>query len=384
MIRITLLSLLLGALALLAGLLLFFSEPGAKNNTVPVITLGANNAKVILGEATFDHEGLQLVLNAAGLGVISFTDKKIAAKAYPFLHLAIEGPAKDVDVWFTWSTDEAHENHHGFVPQNRLWRSMWLATQEMEGWTKNISPLTMAVVGKAGATIRIKELALFPPSPLRQLQAVVSDLTGYVPWNRAAMNSHTGVTPVASFYPTILVVALLLLSLLAYGFLLLIFRSKVRFSWRVVALIFLACWISLDMFWQKTLLHQVVDTYRTFSGKSPHEKLLAGPDANLYAFVTQVIPLVSPKDARIFVSSSDIYLGQRGAYFLYPFNVFWPGPNAEFPPDYWLRSGDLVLLVYPTTLRFDTATNKLALSANSAISAELVFNDRVGQLVRVL
>ena len=83
------------------------------------------------------------------------------------------------------------------------------------------------------------------------------------------------------------------------------------------------------------------------------------------------------------MSSSDTYLGQRGAYYLYPFNVFWPGPRGEFPPDYLLHSGDLIVLINPTTMRFNAATNTLATSPNTALGAELVFGDPTGKVVRV-
>ena len=278
MLRITIFSLLLGALALLAGLTLFVPPPSTTEQTAPAIHLGPHNAKVVLGEVTFGDEGLRLLLNEAGVGVISFTDKEIAAASYPFLHVSIESAANDLKIFFTWGTDAAVENHHTFVPQSRSWRSMWIAAREIQGWTGDIGALSVAVVGKAGATVQIKELALYTASPLHQIQAVLSDLSAYVPWNRAAMNSHTGVTPTSLFYPNLLAATFLLLSLLAYGVLLLALPSKFgfRFNWQAVALIFLACWVSLDMFWQRTLLHQVFDTARTFAGKSAHEKVMAG------------------------------------------------------------------------------------------------------------
>lgn len=383
MLRITGMSLLLGALVLLAGITLFFSPPGTIGPPVPALTLSAPSAKIVLGDGTLDNGELQLKLNDTGIGVVSLAGQQIDARAYPFLHLAMEESAHQPQVWISWNTGTTEKSNHVYVPHNKSWAWLWLATNELQGWTDHIEDLGLVVVGQPGETVRIRDFGIYPASPSRQLQAIFSDLAGYVPWNRAAMNSHTGVTPVSSFYPTTLIVAYLALSLLAYGILLLVLRAKVKFSWQVVALIFLACWISLDVFWQNRLLHQVADTFRTFSGKTVQEKLTAGPDAQLYDFVAQVIPLVQPADSRIFVSSSDTYLGQRGAYYLYPFNVFWPGPGGEFPADSLLHSGDFIVLINPTTLLFNAAKSVLATSPTTELGVQLVLSGPTGKVVRV-
>ncbi len=161
------------------------------------------------------------------------------------------------------------------------------------------------------------------------------------------------------------------------------FRATIRFNWRVVALIYLACWISLDMIWQNGLLHQLADTYRTFSGKNTQQRLAVGPDANLYHFVSQVKPLLEPKDTRVFVSSADEYVGQRGAYFLYPFNVYWSEPTAVFPGAASLRSGDYIVLIKPSNTRFYPVQKTLLVPGCCILDSELVYTDPVGSVVRV-
>ncbi len=383
MLRITGLSLLLGALALIAGLTLFFSPPGDTESPAPVINVNSADTRIFWGTATTVDDELQLQLNAAGNGVIRLATKRIDARAYPFLHLAIEESAHKPQVSISWITSGKPADVHTYVPHSKSWSSLWLATNEIPEWTGNIGFVRLNVVGQAGETVRIRDFGIYPASPARQLKAIFSDLAGYVPWNRAAMNSHTGVTPVASFYPSMLTVALLALSLLVYSVLLLVFRSRVTFSWHVVALIFLACWIILDLFWQNRLLRQVADTYHTFSGKNVEEKLTVGPDAELYKFVAQVKPLAQRPETRIFVSSSDRYRGQRSAYYLYPLNIYWLVPDSEFPPDDLLHSGDLIVLINPTPMRFNEERQTLATSPVNRLDAELLLNDRIGTVVRL-
>jgi hypothetical protein len=384
MLRITVLSLLLGALALTAGLSLSLPSSTATDRQVPPVTLSAAGTDAVeAGVGTISNGELQLELSAGGTGVVSLWSEQIEASAYPFLHLAIEDAPRDLKVVLGWKNGEGEQDKHSYVVEDHSRLSLWLATNELKGWTGKISSLSLTVIGQADEVVRLRDFSLYPASPTRKLRAIYSDLTSYVPWNRAEMNSHTGVTQASSFYPVPLIVTFLILSLLAYGLLLLLFRAKLAFNWRVVALIFLACWITLDLSWQNRLLHQVADTYRTFSGKTTQEKLAAGPDAKLYKFIAAAKLLLEPETARVFVSSSDIYRGQRSAYFLYPFNVYWPDPDSAFPDDSFLRGGDYIVMIQPTELLFNPVAKKLTVPGCCTLNAELVLSDRTGIVVRV-
>ncbi len=383
MLRITVFSLLLGALGLIASLILFFSPPGATGQQIPPVTMSTASARVIAGTGTLSHGEILLELNAAGMGIINLASIQIEASRYRFLHLNIEGSVSDPNVAIAWNRSDTGQKSYSSPVGRHAQGSLWLATNELKEWTGTISSLNLLVVGQAGEKVRVSDLSLFPASPTRQLRALYSDWTRYVPWSRAAMNTHTGVTQVSSFYPVPLIVAYLLLSLAGYGLLLLVFRAKLTFNWRVVALIFLACWIILDLSWQHRLLHQLADTYRTFSGKNTQEKLAVGPDAKVYDFVSQVIPLLKPKDARIVVLGNDEYSSQRAAYFLYPFNVYWPEPGRVLPGKDFFRRGDYVVLINPTTVRFDPGRNKLWIPDTGKFDAQLVFSNPWGTALRL-
>ncbi|HEY6130743.1 MAG TPA: hypothetical protein VIV27_01930 [Halioglobus sp.] len=386
MLKITGLSLLLGALAWVAGLMLFFAPPAAINQNVPAVMLNATTTRVVLGSGTPGNGKLQVTLNKLGVALVRITDAPIAAGDYPFLHLALEDSSQDLQVSLSWvSSDREQDTQHSYIPESRLRHSLWLATNEIRGWSGNISTISLAMIGQPGEVVSIGDFSIYPASTSRQIRALYSDLTSFTPWNRAAMNSHTGVTNVASFYPVPLVVSYFTLSLLGYGMLLLLFRAKMQFNWRVVALIFFTCWIGLDVVWQKSLLHQMADTCRTFSGKSSPEKLTVGPDAKLYNFAAQVKPLLEPKDARVFVSAATKYESQRSAYFLFPFNVFWPEPGRVFPRSdrNQLHSGDYIVLIKPTDFRFNPRTNELLIPLRRPVKAEQVFSNSTGSVLRL-
>ena len=176
----------------------------------------------------------------------------------------------------------------------------------------------------------------------------------------------------------------LALSLLAYALLLFTFqthrRFDWRFDWRVVAAIFLTCWISLDLIWQGRLLRQLGATYETFYGK---DKLSVGPDAKLVEFIVEIKQELEPENSRVFVSSTDDYLGMRGAYYLYPRNVFWQRYGGELPHHKYFHSGDYIVLIQPTGIRFDPLTKKLLIPKRKSLSVEPVVSRRMGSLFRV-
>lgn len=383
MLRIAITALLLGALALVAGLALFFSPPVDSGRQVAPITWQPLKARVIQGFATIDDKEMQLELDSEGKGTVRLASQKFKATDYPFLHLALEESSENLHVVLAWISSDDPKQSQTHILESEPRRSLWLATAELKGWTGDINSVQLFFFGPAGELIGIRDFAVFPASPAHQLQAILSDLQGYESWNRAAMNTHSGVTPVSSFYPVPLAVALLSLSALAYGLLLLVFRNRLKFNLRVMALLFLACWISLDLVWQNQLLHQVADTYRTFVGRNTPQKHAVGPDAALYRFIAQVKPLMHPEDARVFVDSGDEYQGLRAAYYLYPFNVYWPEPGQKFPSRQQLRSGDYIVLIPPTTLQFIPLGRRLAFSPNNVVRVELILRDAMGTVVRM-
>jgi hypothetical protein len=299
------------------------------------------------------------------------------------MYMALEQYADIFNITLTWKTTGDNPQRHFYTLENRSWHSLWLATGELRGWEGKISNVALLVAGHPQDSVVIRDVSLFPSALSYQLKAIYSDWAGYVPWTRSAMNSHSGVTKVASFYPVPLTITAFFLSLLGYGLILTFVRSQRPFSWQVVGLIFLACWITLDLAWQNRLLHQSADTYSTFSGKNTQEKRLVGPDAKLYNFVAQAAQNVEADRSRIFVSSSDEYRGLRSAYYLYPLNVYWTLSEPELPHSRFFRSGDYVLLIKPTSVRFRRVRSQLIMPDGAHLDAELLLTAPAGSLVRV-
>lgn len=382
MLKLTGWSLLIGTAALIAVLTLVYAPP-AGDPKAPAVIWNTTTGKVVVGSKNLVDGFVQLTLNAQGIGVVSLAMEPVAAGNYPFLRIALGTSSHDLSVRLTWTDTREMQQPHYYLLENKSFASQWIATAELSGWSGNITTLSLIIMGQPGQTVLIRDFSLHPASPLRQLQAIYSDITAYASWNRAAMNTYTGVTTVASFYPLPLAVALLLLSLLAYGGLVVLSRGKLRFRRADLALLFLACWIALDVIWQGRLWHQLAETYRTFADLEPGQRQFVGPDAQLLSFVSQAKPHLTRQNSRVFVASSDHYNGMRVAYHLYPINAYWSLHAPEVPYDEFLNPGDYIALIRPSTFRFNGRRGMLVAPDRADRRAELVFSNAVGTLVRL-
>jgi hypothetical protein len=384
MLRVTVLSLLLGTAALIIVLTQFFPPEHSSQQDAPAIVWDSSKANVISGTPTRIGEELQIELDSQGAGLASLDVQSIQANDFSFIHLALEQSAKNTSVAIVWTRASGTTASGEYELENRSSQSLWLATDEFRGWEGDIGTLGLQFSGHAGDTVLIRDFSVHPSSSTHQLRAIFSDLTAYAPWNSASMNTYTGTFNVSSFYPIVLAVGLLTLSLLAYGLLLLLLRKKLKFNPSVVALIFFSTWVMLDLLWQTRLLKQLVDTQHTFSGKSTEEKLAVGPDARLYQFVSRTKPLLEPADSRVFVTSSDRYSGMRAAYYFYPLNTYWSlDETTALPPENSMRKGDYVVLVSPAPFQFDPKRQLVTVHMESKLKAELVFSDASGTVVRL-
>jgi hypothetical protein len=216
------------------------------------------------------------------------------------------------------------------------------------------------------------------------LAATYDAWRAYRPWVTQSINNYTAVDTYAIPFAPVPTAALwLALSLLFYGVLLAICRTKRTFDWHVVGGVTLACWISLDAFWQIRLLHQLIDTHHQFFGKSPHEKLAAAQDGELYAFISRGLARVESPSPRFFLGTSDDYLGVRGSYHLYPGNVFWKRHGPELPDTEYLRTGDFIVIVRPSTSEYHRRENLLCWPESGCINAEPILVEHAGGFFRV-
>ncbi|MFK7977426.1 MAG: hypothetical protein AB8C02_14920 [Halioglobus sp.] len=376
MLRVTGLSLLLGLAALVAMLYTIFLPPGTDQpaasslHWTPTPGDGVNTQPISLNE----H----------GEAVLVFQQTSFEASQFAYLYLALQNSNSQLtppSVTLNWTSSRDAQAPRSYTLETPSYDSLWLATGELRGWEGTITKFSLALAGGPDQPLEIDDIALHPPKLEYQLRAIHSDLTAFVRWNRSSMNSHTGVRDTSSFYPTILFAAFWLASLAVYVLLTLVV-NRIRFQWEVIGLVTLGAWIALDMTWQVQLVQQAANTRDTFAGKSTTEKLMVGPDAQLYAFVDAAKEKITQDNARVFAASSDDYTGLRAAYYLYPNNAFWSLKRDELPPRYFLRSGDYIALLNPNNADTNLSANVLTLPRGELL-VDTLLSMPAGTLVKV-
>ena len=101
----------------------------------------------------------------------------------------------------------------------------------------------------------------------------------------------------------------------------------------VAGALFVVAWTVLDLRWTSNLVRQGDATATSYAGKDWRERHLAAEDGPLFAFIEKARAKSPGSPARVFmVADADFFRG-RGAYHLYPHNVYFePYRNAMPPP----------------------------------------------------
>jgi hypothetical protein len=121
-----------------------------------------------------------------------------------------------------------------------------------------------------------------------------------------------------------------------------------------------------------------------FAGKSNSEKRQAGGDSALFDFTRRVNDVVSESCTRVFISTASDYMGMRGAYFLFPNNVYWERDELTLPAAEHIEAGDYVVLLPPARVSYDRKARYLQYGNGERLRAELLFSEGSGALFRAL
>ena len=133
----------------------------------------------------------------------------------------------------------------------------------------------------------------------------------------------------------------------------------------VIAAFFVGAWFLLDARWQWNLLRQANITRVQYAGKSWRERHLAAEDGPLFAFIEKVRADLPPPPARVFMVADTHYFRGRGAYHLYPYNVYFDPWRNTMPPPSAVRPGDFFVVYH------------------RQVAAELLFADSGAALFRI-
>lgn len=384
MLRTALISLAIAMALLLSGYAVF-DQLSAEAPATAAKTWTNRDMDVVVG-LPVNAKGVAAVqLDKSGRGVVEIATHNLALADLPYLQLRFRGRPEVLAMIIGWRTEAGGRtirNHRvGLSPGGELWLDMG----DKRHWQGRATSLAVVLLGPPGGRVYLETISLRPRTIANSLRVHLDAWLTFVPWRQRSINAYIGIlAPGKTAYPVVVLTLLFTIASVVYLASTRLRHTQSGFRWSVVGVIFTLCWIALDSLWQHRLMQQVNLTAETFAGKTREEKLLATIDNSLFRFTQQVHQAIRKKDARVFVNTTDDYLGMRGAYYLYPMNVFWERHARVLPASEYFERGDYIVLLNPALASLNSETGKLTYGTGQTLKVRAISSTNVGALLEVM
>lgn len=351
-----------------------------------------NGATFQLTHGSGHPEGTSFILESAqdGLASLSADIQPFPAEKYPRVEWDMHSLDPPGELAFAWRT---RENPRRTYSKPLFWlfdRILPLRLDANEGWRGTITGVALVARGNMRAPLEVRSLNLPSTSAGATLAATFAQWATHFPFQGYTISFPFDAER-AHFMPIAKGIAI------ACGLAILVYLGLARLrtrqvDWRVPWAIFAAGWILLDLRWQVNLAFEVAAAAERFGGKTSEEKALARDDAPLVALAQELRRALPPPPARVLVLCDNAVIALRIAHFLYPYNVsrnrsarneerdrgILPAPSRAV-----LRSGDNLVLLFYSGLRYDADKGQLTWPDGSTMAADVVVAKPDALLVRI-
>ncbi len=354
------------------------------------VTIAVTGAQVDVMRGSGHPEGDVIRIDAldpSGVAIVGSRISPFPAADYPRVEWAVKTTASiPPNLIFLWRTSE-HPKRTFSAPiawaGGNVGRTIPLQLAHTDGWSGTITGIALAVRGPFTPPVMIGGVTVPGVSSLTSINEIAHQWMRNFPFRGGSIafpfdeerNDH---------------ISFLLATVTAQGlaiaaYLLVVWWRRDRADRRIIWAILIAGWLVTDARWQINLGRQIVHTAETFAGKTADEKHLAADDGRFFALMQQVNRALPAPPARIFLLADEPAFRIRGAYFLYPHNVYHAvGESPRLPDPTELSSGDFVLLFPTLGVSFDRERLLLVWSDNrSRSAAELLRSDEGIVLLRI-
>lgn len=298
-------------------------------------------------------------LDSSGLGILSTGLQPFAADSHPRIEWELRGvdPA-DVQLSFLWRTLERPKHNFHVDLEWRDGSVAWAELGPQDGWSGTITGVGLVVRGGLSAPLVVQSWTAPSLSAGSAVREIGRQWSMPFPFKGTTITLPFDAERGDYASPLIVVAAAQGLAIGAYY--MLARRRRSALDPRVLWAIVLIGWLLLDVRWQANLWRQLAQTARQFAGETSEEKHLAARDHELFELMQQVNAALPAPPVRILFLSDNPALRARGAFFLYPQNVYHdPRVLARAPNPEQLHSGDYLLLFWYRGLGYDRAQQQL-------------------------
>ena len=372
-----------GAAVCLLGYLAI-AAPGRWLDAPPSLQWGARELAVTRGTGQLSPGGLVISAPDPTRTVVISLNTSFRARDYPVIAWDAAGMPDQVEATMLWYSD---------IDASRVFRRSLIveagrltpaALAQDRGWIGRIGGLALVLQGGFAEPIVVHGAAAKPMSASQVLGDRLREWLAFEPWSGASINGLTGGADAQDLPLPALAAAVAGVAALAYAGLA---RWKPLAFGPVlgagVAAMFVIAWLAVDARWQWNLLRQVSVTRAQYANKSWQERHLAAEDGPLFAFIEKARAKLPAPPARVFMVAAAHYFRDRGAYHLYPYNVYFDPWSDTVPPASAVRSGDYIVVYQRKGVQYDAAQQRLRWDDQGPIGVDLLLVDTGAALFRV-
>ena len=298
-----------------------------------------------------------------------------------------------------WDTSEVPDGvaaalvwRNDYEPGRRFTRALSVEARHLlpvtladdPNWIGRINGLALIVRGDLTQPMLIRSVEAKPMSAGQILHDRLREWLAFEPWSGGSINSRNGGADAQDLPLPFVLAATVGLALILYAALA---RWRPQafgpFKPLIASGLFVFAWFILDVTWQWNLVRQASATFQQYAGKSWRERHLAADDGALFAFIEKVRAHLPPPPVRVFMAADALYFRDRGAYYLYPYNVYFNPYQNTMPDASKLRGGDYLVVFRRKGVQFDAALKKLRWDGEPPVDAELLFAESGGAVFAI-
>lgn len=364
--------------ALLLGYLAF-AVPGSWFSAATPTSYAASTIAIAVGKGSVVDGALVVGPADASGTVIVTVPANFRASDYPGVAWSVTGLPDGTEARLLWRSEfKPGRTYMADIPVEGDRLAPIVAANSAD-WIGPINGLGLALRFAGAGPVRIAGVTIDTMSAGSLLRGRLRDWTAFENWSGTSINTVVGGAdqqelPLPGLFGIAAFITVAVAALVGWR----------RPQWlgaglpvALAAVLFVA-WFVLDARWQWNLVRQARFTATAYAGKDWHERHVVAEDGPLFTFIEQVRAKLPPPPARVFMVADAAYFRGRGAYHLYPFNVWFDPWRNALPPASALHSGDFVVVYERPGIQFDARQRVLRWDGTSIPADALVVQPGAG------
>jgi hypothetical protein len=363
---------------------LALAAPGAWIGGAAPMQWTASELALKRGTGELTHDRLVLTAPDPARTILVSVPTSLRSRDYLLIAWDVVGIPEGVEATLLWRNDYQPGRVFARSLAVESGRIAPLMVAREPNWIGRIDGLALLLRGPFTEPIIVRGAVAKPMTPTQVLADRAREWLAFEPWSGASINNLVGGADTQNLPLPVLVAAVAAIAALAYAALA---RWRLRALGPslgvVVAAFFVGAWFIVDARWEWDLLRQANITRVQYAGKSWRDRHLAAEDGPLFAFIEKVRAKLPAPPARVFLVADTHYFRGRGAYHLYPYNVYIDPWSDTMPPPSALRPGDYFVVYHRKGVEYDAAKQLLRWDGLTPVAAELLFTDSGAALFRI-